>query len=249
MPIETPARVAQHIAPAPDRLDIIVAIGGFRELLAQLADEHVDDLQLRFIHAAVEMVQEHLLGQRGALAQAQQFQHLIFLAGQMHGLASGLDRLGIHIDGNLAGADHGLRMALGPADDRMDAGDQLFAVERLRHVIVRTGAEALDLVVGVIGTGQDQDRRFDPREPQLAQDLQAVHIRQVEVQKDQVVIVELGEVDSFLAKIGAIDVQIRVGQHQFDAARGRRIVLHQQDPHCGCSALITQSPMTVASTG
>src|SRR5690606_24746124 len=59
--------VAQHVAAAPDRLDIVLAPGGFGELFPQLADEDVDDLQLRLVHAAVEVVEEHLLGERRAL--------------------------------------------------------------------------------------------------------------------------------------------------------------------------------------
>src|SRR5215469_7326776 len=51
-------RVAQHVAAAPDRLDIVFAAGCLGELLAQLADEDVDDLQLRLVHPAVKMVQE-----------------------------------------------------------------------------------------------------------------------------------------------------------------------------------------------
>src|SRR5437868_5575600 len=39
-------RVAQHIAAAPHGFDVIVAVGGGRQLLAQLADEDVDDLEL-----------------------------------------------------------------------------------------------------------------------------------------------------------------------------------------------------------
>jgi hypothetical protein len=46
-------RIAQHIAAAPDRLDVVVAAGGLGQLLAQLADEHVDDLELGLVHAAV----------------------------------------------------------------------------------------------------------------------------------------------------------------------------------------------------
>src|SRR5687768_1129199 len=37
-------RIAQHIAAAPDGLDIVGAIGGGGQLLAQLADKDVDDL-------------------------------------------------------------------------------------------------------------------------------------------------------------------------------------------------------------
>jgi hypothetical protein len=49
------------------------------------------------------MVEEHFLGQRRALAQREQLQHLIFLAGQMHAAAVDLDRLGVEIDGQIAG--------------------------------------------------------------------------------------------------------------------------------------------------
>src|SRR5262245_24294002 len=49
------ARLAQHVATAPHRLDVVLAVRRVGELLAQLADEHVDDLELRLVHAAVEM--------------------------------------------------------------------------------------------------------------------------------------------------------------------------------------------------
>jgi len=49
----------------------------------------------------------------------------------MDAAAIDLDGLGIEIDRELAGADDRLAMPLGAAYDRMDAGDQLFAVERL----------------------------------------------------------------------------------------------------------------------
>ena len=48
--------IAQDIAAAPDGLDIIVAAGGGAELFAELADEDVDDLQLRLVHAAVKVI-------------------------------------------------------------------------------------------------------------------------------------------------------------------------------------------------
>src|SRR5438132_12638225 len=65
-------RLAQHVAAAPHGLDVVLAARGVGELLAQLADEHVDDLELGLVHAAVEVVEEHLLGQGRALAQAEQ---------------------------------------------------------------------------------------------------------------------------------------------------------------------------------
>ena len=177
------------------------------------------------------MVQEHFLGQRRALAQAQQLQHLVFLAGQMNGLIVHFYRLGIEIDGDLARPDHRFRMALGPPDDRVDPRHQFFAVEGFRQVVVGTEAEALDLVLGIVRARQDQDRRFDARRAQLAQNLVPVHVRQIEIEYDQIVVIELGKIDAFFAHIRRVDIEIGVRQHQFDAFRCRRIILDQKYPH------------------
>jgi hypothetical protein len=41
------------------------------------------------------MVEEHLLGQRHALAQREELQDLVLLAGEVDRLASNVDRLGV----------------------------------------------------------------------------------------------------------------------------------------------------------
>src|SRR5438876_1239447 len=124
-------RLAQHVAAAPHGFDEVAAFGGVRQLLAQLADEDVDDLQLGLVHAAIEMVEEHFLGQRGSLAEREQLQHLVFLAGQVHALAADFDRLGVEVDDEIAGLDDRLGVPLGTAHDRMDAGNQFVLVEGL----------------------------------------------------------------------------------------------------------------------
>ena len=135
------------------------------------------------------MVEEHFLGQRGALAERQQLQHRIFLARQVHAVAVHLDGLGIQIDGQLAGADDRLRMALGTAHDRMDAGDQFFAVEWLGDIVVGAEAEAAHLGIHLANAGKDQYRRLHLGDAQFFEHIIAVHIRQVEVQADDVVII------------------------------------------------------------
>ena len=137
------------------------------------------------------MVEEHLLGERRALAEREQLQHLVFLAGQMHARGVHLHRLGVEIDDEVAGLDHRLGMALGAAHDRVDAGDQLVLVERLGHVVVGAEAETLHLVLDAGEAGQDQDRRLDLGNAQRPQDLVAGHVRQVQVEEDDVVVVEL----------------------------------------------------------
>src|ERR1700688_722353 len=54
-------RLAQHVAAAPHGLDEVAAFGGVGEILAQLADEDVDDLQFRLLHAALERVEDNFL--------------------------------------------------------------------------------------------------------------------------------------------------------------------------------------------
>src|SRR5262245_32926909 len=68
-------RLAQHVAAAPHGLDEVAAFGGVGEFLAELADEDVDDLQLRLVHAAIEVVEEHFLGEGRAFAEREQLQH------------------------------------------------------------------------------------------------------------------------------------------------------------------------------
>src|SRR3954453_14809026 len=154
-------RLAQHVAAAPHGLDEVAAFRGIRELLAELAGEDVDDLQLGLVHAAIEVVEEHFFGKGRALAEREQLQHLVFLARQMHALAADLDRLGVEIAHEIAGLDYRLSVALGTAYDRMDAGNQFVLVEGLGHVVVGTDAETLDLVLDAGEAGEDQNGGLD----------------------------------------------------------------------------------------
>src|SRR6185437_7681200 len=81
------AWLTQHIAAAPYGLDVIAAAARIGELLAQFADENINDLEFRLIHAAVKVIEEHLFRECRTFAQRQEFEHLIFLASQMHAVA------------------------------------------------------------------------------------------------------------------------------------------------------------------
>ena len=98
-------RVTQHIAAAPNGFDIALSTGGRRKFLAQFANKHVDDLQLGFIHAALEMVQEHLLGQGRPLPETQKFQHLVLFASQMYRCIVHINGLCVKIYRDRAGLD------------------------------------------------------------------------------------------------------------------------------------------------
>src|SRR5882757_7577306 len=224
-------RLAQHVATAPHGLDEVAALGSIRELLAQLADEDVDDLQLGLVHAAIEMVEEHFLGEGGSLAEREQLQHLVFLARQINALAADLERLGVEFAHEIAGLDYRLGVALGTADDRVDAGDQFVLVEGFGHVVVGADAETLDLVLDAGEAGEDQNGGLDLGYPQLLEHVVAGHVGQIEVEKDNVVIVKLAEIDAFLSEIRRIDVETLGFKHQLDRLRDGAVIFYQQNAH------------------
>ena len=71
----------------------------------------------------------------------------------------------------------------------------------------------------------------DLADAQRLEDLVAAHVGQVEVEKDDVVVVELAKIDAFLAEVGRVDVETFGLQHQLDALRRCAVVLDQKDPH------------------
>src|SRR5271165_618214 len=50
--------LSQGVAAPPNGLDVILAAARVGQLLSELADEHVDDLGVRLIEAAIKMVEE-----------------------------------------------------------------------------------------------------------------------------------------------------------------------------------------------
>ena len=71
------------------------------------------------------------------------------------------------------------------------ARHQLVLVERLNHVVVGTEAETPDLVLDAGKPGEDQNRCLHLGDAQRPQHLEAGHVRQVQVEQDDVVVVEL----------------------------------------------------------
>jgi hypothetical protein len=116
-------------------------------------------------------------------------------------------------------------------ESQVDAGDQLVLVEGLGHVVVGAEAEAAHLVLDAGKPGEDQDRGLDLGDPQAAQHLEARHVRQVQIEQDDVVIVELAEIDALFAQIGGVDVEALGLEHQLDRLSSGAVVLNQQYAH------------------
>ncbi len=143
----------------------------------------------------------------------------------MHALAVDLYCLLVEIDDQVAGDDHRLGVALRAADDGVDSRHQLVFVERLGEIIIGAVAEAAHFVFNPGHAGENENRRLDFGQSQSPEDFVARHVRQIQVEENNVVVVELAEIDPFLAEISDIDVEILRLEHQFDALRRCSVVL------------------------
>ena len=64
----------------------------------------------------------------------------------------------------------------------------------------------------------------------------ARHVGQIDVQQDQVVIIQLRKIDALFPHVRGINIQVRMGQHHFDAFGCGRIIFDQKDAHIFVSA-------------
>ena len=85
-----------------------MAAGRQGELFAQLAEEYIDDLELRLVHSVREAVKKHFLRKDGTLVQAEELEDGILRAGHLHWLIVDRDNPVIEIDGQLARPDRRL---------------------------------------------------------------------------------------------------------------------------------------------
>src|SRR5262249_49837270 len=79
--------------------------------------------------------------------------------------------------------------------------------------------------------GEDQNRRLHLGDAQRAQHLETGHVREVQVEQDDVVVVELAEIDTFFAQVGGVDVEALGFEHQLNRLSGGTVILNQQYAH------------------
>jgi len=117
-----------------------------------------------------------------------------------------IDSLSVQIVGYFPGFDHRLRVAFGATDDCLDTRKKFPAIEWLAKIVVNTEAQTPNSTLRVVGACENQDRRVDPSKAQLPQSFLSFHIRQIQIEKNQVVIIELSKIDPFLTEDRRTDV-------------------------------------------
>ena len=117
------------------------------------------------------------------------------------------------------------------AAEGTDAGEELFQREGLDQVVVGPGVEALDAVGDLASSGQHQNGSGDLLGPQGAGDLHTGHLRQHEVENNDVVGAAGGEVVAFLAVDGDFGHVPLFVERLGDQIRQPRLVFYYENMH------------------
>ncbi len=126
-----------------------------------------------------------------------------------------------------------LGMAGGAAQQRADARQHLFEVERLGDIVVGAGVEALHLVAPAVARGEDQDRhRAAVAAPRL-QHRDAVHLGQADVEHHGVIGLAVAEEVPLLAVERAIDDIAGIRQRRGELTVEIRVVLDDEQAQAG----------------
>jgi hypothetical protein len=83
------SRIERH------RLDVVIAICRLAERFAHLADEEIDDPDLRLVDSSIELVEKHLLSEDSTHTEAEELEDAIFRAGQVYRPVVNSDNPGI----------------------------------------------------------------------------------------------------------------------------------------------------------
>src|SRR5579863_282861 len=227
------------------------------ELLAQVADVHAQRVAGDADVVAPDAVVDQLDAQHAARVEHEQLEQLVLGAGQ-------LDRAPVHARGvgvsveleraELQRAAVSLRQVA--ADDRRQTRAQLADVVGLDEVVVGAGLQPDDPILDRIPGGEHQHRGAVARAAQPAADLDAVDLREADVEDHDVGHV-LGQFEQAVLTVRAFDHLI-AGQQQRSPDRGahRIVILDYKNSHLlpiytadsdGNSAVATDSPSSSSS--
>ena len=177
------------------------------------------------------MIEECLLGQHHSLAQHQQFEDRVFLAGQMHRLVGDQHLVAVQVELQRTNMQRRLTEPLAASDDGLHARQQLGLVEWLGDEVVSAEPQPFDLGLRSRQARQDQHRRVIAGHTHPANHFEPLDVRQHQVKHHDVVIVVSRQLEAFLAGIRMVDHSAAGLQHQRNTTSGNNIVFNEQDTH------------------
>ena len=124
-----------------------------------------------------------------------------------------------------------VRATVPPPQHGADPRRELRELERLHHVVVRTGIETRDAIRHRIARGQDHDRNRRAAPAQIAEQFEPGLARQSEVEQQQVIRLERESLLGGSAVAYPVQRESELTQPALHGFADHRVVLGQQQPH------------------
>ncbi len=167
---------------------------------------------------------------RAALVSHHVFEDAVFLGREIDGLALTRDLAAESVEHEIADLQL-FRRGLTAAEQRTHARQQLDKRERFGEVIVSAQFEAAYAIVYGSACAEDQDRRTGFAGANAFEHLHAIHIRQHQIENDDVIIGLLDEGDRRVAGVRDIERIAITFEAALEKIRDLLFVLDYQNPH------------------
>src|SRR5215472_832423 len=191
----------QPVSDARLRQEIPRPCGVGFDLPPQLRHVDVQVVRLLGVRASPHLSEELLAREELACVAGQRREQSILDGREVHLLSLDQDPSLAEVHLKLTGLEHGLVLGalrpLSSTEGGPDAREELADAEGLAEVVVRAGVESSNLGGLLLARGDDYERHARPG-AQPPDDLQTIHVRQAEIEDDQIGLTRLGSLKTFL---------------------------------------------------
>ena len=158
------------------------------ELLAQVADVGLEHARVAAEVVLPDVLEELRAREHAARVEHEVAQQAVLGRGELDVLPRAHDLVRVLVELDVLERE-AARLGLGQAaaaQDRADPGDELLEAEGLRDVVVAAEGEAADLVVGRVAGREEDDRHPRALGAEALGDVEALHVREHDVEHDEV---------------------------------------------------------------
>ena len=193
-------------------------------------------MDVHHVAFGIEVHVPDLLEQRGAAddlvgMEEEVLQELELPRREIEGVAVDRGDVAEPVERELPVAQHVEPGGAAPAVERADPRQQLVEAERLGQVIIRAGVEPPHDILGRVERGEHEDRGRPALAPELGGDLEAVLLRQHDVEKDDVVVVDMRQHRGLVPIGGHVHRVPFLLQPLFDEASDLPVIFDDEYPH------------------
>ena len=219
----------EHVAGLAHRLD--ERRPGGVELAAQVADVRLDHVRVAAEVVSPDVLQDLPLREHAPGVEQEEAQQRELGRRELELRLAAEDLVARLVEVEVLVAEHVAGKVAGcPPQDRLHARDDLGEAERLRHVVVASGPERLDLVLDRVLRGEEQDRVSLPALAQPAADLDPLDVREHPVEDDEIRVETRDRGERLTAGPRLLDLEPLVAQGGRDRVDDRPLVVYDEDP-------------------